>query len=107
MGIFDNILSTIKDLSGAPQRAAQRAAPRIQAQLRADSTTRRGNVPTFAPGPAGHPSGTIPSTATAAGGEVRVVAADWVMAKAEERGQPAQWEAIALEEADKSWWSRK
>jgi hypothetical protein len=107
MGLFDGPLKLLKDLSGAPQRAAMRAAPIIQAKLRADSTTKRGNVPTFSPGPGGHPSGTIPSTATASGGEVRVTAAEWVMAKAEELGQPAEWEAIAKAEADKSWWSRK
>ncbi len=107
MGLFDAPLRLLKELTGAPQRAARRAAPRIQAKLRADSTTARGNVPGFDPGPKGHPFGNIPSTATAVGANVIVECPDWVGAKAVEFGQPAEWDAIATEEADKSWWSKQ
>lgn len=107
MGLFDAPLALLKDLSGAPQRAALRTAPVIQIKLRRDSTTKRGNVPGFDPGPKGHPFGNVPSMATAVGSDVVVTCADWVMAKAVELGQPAEWEAIAKAEADKSWWSRK
>ena len=107
MGLFDGPIKFLKELSGAPQRAAQRVAPLVQAKLRADATTDRGNVPGFDPGPKGHPFGNIPITATAVGGDVVVSCPDWVGAKAVELGQPAQWDAMVAQEADKSWWSRR
>lgn len=107
MGIFDAPLKFLKELTGAPQRAAQRIAPAIQLKLRTGATTDRGNVPGFDPGPKGHPFGNVPITAVANGSDVVVSCPDWVAAKAVELGQPAQWEAMAIEEANKSWWSRR
>ena len=69
---------------------ATEAAKQIQADLRAASTTRRGNVPLFA-GPLSPI--TIPSTATASGNVITVSAVDWVMRKARQKGQPLEWVA--------------
>ncbi len=79
-----------------PQIAAK-AAPRIEAKLRQDATTKRGNVPQTAPGPKGSPSGTIPIVARAVGPAVEVSAPDWVLQKAIERGQVQGWIDIAGE----------
>lgn len=77
----------------APSRARAEVAARVQATLRADATTKRGNVPSFEPGgPA------IPITATPVADGVRVRAVDWVMKKARERGQAETWKEIATEE---------
>lgn len=99
MGLVDKIKAYVKAFRAAPRTVAQRSAPRIQERLRADATTRRGNVPTFAPGPKGHPSGDIPITVTAVGDGIQVNAPDWVMRKAAELGQPATWGAIVAQEA--------
>lgn len=107
MGIFDGPIKFLKELTGAPQRAAQRVAPLVQAKLRSDATTDRGNVPGFSPGPKGHPFGNIPITAVAVGGDVIVSCPDWVLWKAIELGQVTEWERMTAQEADKSWWSRR
>ena len=107
MSLFDRIRARIRELTTAPPTIAQRAAPRIEALLISDATTRRGNVPAFAPGAKGHPSGNIPIRAIAEGDEVRVVAADWVMHKAREYGQPSEWAAIVREEAERATKGRR
>lgn len=101
MSLVDKIKARIRQLMATPRTVAQRAAPRIQERLRADATTRRGNVPTFAPGPKGHASGDIPILVTSEDGDIRVNAPDWVMRKAVELGQPAAWGAIVAEETKK------
>lgn len=73
-------LETIKT---APARALAAAAPRIQAKLRADA--KRGNLDG-------------PITATAGPGGIVVSAPAWVLKKAEELGQPAQWADIVAQE---------
>lgn len=45
---------------------------------------------------------TVPITATATGPWINVRAAGWVMTKAAEKGQPAEWAAIVREEARRS-----
>jgi len=99
VSIFDRIKARIRELTAAPQNVAERAAPRIEAMLIADATTKRGNVPSFAPGAKGHATGDIAIKVYAEGDEIRVVAPDWVMKKARENGQPSEWGAIVREEA--------
>ncbi len=96
MGFFAAIRKRIAEIRRAPLTLAERAAPRIQAQLIADATTRRGNVPSFLPG-----GPDIPIRVTAEGEGVRVQAAPWVLALAEKKGQHAKWGAIVNEEAKK------
>ncbi len=74
----------------------RQAAPKIQAKLRSDATTARGNVPSFGK------FGDIPITATVRAGQVVVTAADWVMERAKEEGQPKAWAGILREEARKA-----
>lgn len=93
MAFFAALKARIKALTAAPTTAAQRAAPRIQAQLIADATTRRGNVPSFSPG-----GPDVPISVVAVGDEIKVNAVDWVMRKARENGQDAEWAAIVRDE---------
>lgn len=86
----------LAELTSVPSRALPRAAARIQAKLREDSTTRRGNVPAY-----GEMGG--PSTAIARGdNEVVVTAAGWVQKKAGELGQVGEWKAILKEEVERA-----
>ncbi len=81
--MFDALRIRLAELMAAPQTIAERAAPRIEAKLRADATTKRGNVPGFG----------------ALGGTVSVDAPAWVMKKANELGQTEEWAEIVAEEA--------
>lgn len=92
MGFFSTIKRRLAELTEAPPTIAERAAVRIEAKLRADATTKRGNVPSFGK------FGDVPIRVDAIGEEVKVNAAPWVMAKAEELGQPAEWTEIVREE---------
>ncbi len=86
----------LAELSRVPALALPRAAARIQAKLRQDSITRRGNVPAY-----GEMGG--PSTAVARGdNEVIVTAAGWVQKKARELGQVGEWKAILEEEVERA-----
>jgi hypothetical protein len=78
-----------EDLENAKTRGLRAAAARIEAKLRVDATSRIGNVPDG-----------ISVTATATG--ISVDAPDWVMKKAQELGQPAEWAAIVQEELSKA-----
>lgn len=81
-------------VAALPERVpaiAEAAAPKIQAKLRADSTTGRGNVPSFGK------FGDVPTTAEARGETIVVTAADWVMDKAIELDQPEAWIGIVRE----------
>jgi len=91
--MFKRIRQRIVEIKAAPERVAQASAPRIQAKLRSDSTTRRGNVPSFAK------FGDIPSVAVASGPRVEVTCADWVMRKVDQFGQVRSWVEIVREEA--------
>ena len=102
MGLFAKLRARLTQLVKSPPSIAERSAPRIQARLRQDATTRRGNVPQFAPGPKGRNWTTIPITATAKGADVVVNGPDWVLRKAEEKGQHQIWADIIREEARKT-----
>jgi hypothetical protein len=86
----------LEAMKRAPAEALRQAAPRIQAKLRSDATTARGNVPSFGK------FGQIPITATVRAGQVVVTAADWVMEKAKDEGQPKEWAAVVREEIKKA-----
>ncbi len=86
--MFSALRSRLESLRTAPARVAAAAAPRIAAQLQEDSTTRRGNVPSYGK------FGDVPSTAVPSGSGITVRAADWVMSKARELDQPAEWVGI-------------
>jgi hypothetical protein len=91
--MFDRIRARIKEILAKPKTAAERAAPRIEAKLKRDATTRRGNIPSFSPG-----GPDVPIAVTASGDEIKVGAVDWVLEKANEKGQPAEWAEIVREE---------
>ena len=101
MRLFAKLRARLAELVKSPPTIAERAAPRIQARLRKDATTRRGNVPQFAPGAQGHPGPTIPILATAKGDEIVVTGPKWVLDKAAQKGQHEAWAAIVREEARK------
>ena len=94
---FDRLQVFIAALPDRVSAIAEKSATEIAAKLRADATTKRGNVPQFSPGAKGHPGGDIPITATAAGDTITVSAPDWVLAKAIDRGQPDEWIGIVRE----------
>jgi hypothetical protein len=94
--MFEKTKHRLQALKRAPAEALRQAAPRIQARLRSDATTARGNVPAFGK------FGNIPITATVRAGQVVVTAADWVMEKAKDEGQPKVWAGIMRDEARKA-----
>ncbi len=98
MGPLDRARARLDALLRAPAMAAERAAPRIEAMLQEDATTRRGNVPQFGPGADGHPGGYVPINARPVPDGVDVHAAGWVLDKAREKGQVAGWVEILKEE---------
>jgi hypothetical protein len=94
--MFAKTKHRLEALKRAPAEALRQAAPRIQAKLRSDATTARGNVPSFGK------FGQIPITAAVRAGQVVVTAADWVMDKAKDEGQPKAWADIVREETRKA-----
>lgn len=85
--MFTRLRARLADIQAAPSRALPIAAARIQAKIRSDSTTKRGNVPAF--GDMGSPT-----TVTAQATGITIRAADWVMSKAYDLAQPEDWRAI-------------
>jgi hypothetical protein len=94
--MFEKTKLRIEAIKRAPAEALHQAAPRIQAKLRTDATSARGNVPAYGK------FGQIPITAAVRAGQVVVTAADWVMEKAKAEGQPKEWAGIVREEARKA-----
>lgn len=99
--MFEKIRARLKALTEAPRTITERSAPRIQAKLIADATTRRGNVPSYSPG-----GPNVPIRVVSIGDEIRVTAVDWVLRKAADKGQHEVWAGIVREEAKRSWWRR-
>jgi hypothetical protein len=89
MNAFETAARALEDLASAKDRGLRAAAERIEAKLKADATSRIGKVPDG-----------ISVTATATG--ISVDAPEWVLAKAQEKGQPAEWRAIVQEELEKA-----
>jgi hypothetical protein len=94
--MFERAKHRIQALKKVPAEALRQAAPRIQAKLRSDATTARGNVPSYGK------FGQIPITASVRAGAVVVTAADWVMEKAKAEGQPKEWAGILRDEVKKA-----
>ena len=94
--MFEKAKRRIDALKKAPVDAPRAAAPRIQAKLRSDATTARGNVPSFGK------FGDIPISARVRAGGVVVTAADWVLDKAKDEGQPKEWAGIVRDEVRKA-----
>lgn len=88
---FERLQAFIAALPDRVPAIAAASAPQISAQLRADATTGRGNVPSFGK------FGDAPITATASGDTITVSAAGWVLDKAIEFDQPAKWMDIIRE----------
>lgn len=93
MAELEGLVARLDSLSGALNKIAQKAAPRIEADLIAHARTKRGNVPSYGE------KGNVPIRAEAVGPAVVVLAPDWVLQKAIERGQVIGWVAIAEESA--------
>lgn len=94
--MFEKTKHRLQELRRVPREALRQAAPRIQARFREDATTKRGNVPSYGK------FGNIPITAAVRSGQVIVTAADWVMEKAKDEGQPKAWAGIVKDEAHKA-----
>ena len=94
--MFEKTKLRLEGMKKAPAEALRRAAPRIQAKLRSDATSGRGNVPSYGK------FGDVPITATVRAGQVVVTAADWVMEKAKDEGQPKAWAGIIRDEGRKA-----
>jgi len=91
--MLDRLKDRLVKIKGAPLDVARAAAPKIQAKLRADATTRRGNVPSFGK------MGEIPITAEVRPEAITVTAPDWVMKKARVKNQIEAWIGIVQFEA--------
>lgn len=83
----------IATIKAAPERVAMLAAPKIQARLVDDSTTGRGNVPSFGK------FGSVQTSAVPIGPTIEVTAADWVMKTAQDKGQVDAWLGIVSDTA--------
>jgi hypothetical protein len=94
--MFAKTKHRLEAMKKVPAEALRQAAPRIQARLRSDATTARGNVPSYGK------FGEIPITATVRAGQVIVNGADWVMEKAKDEGQPKVWAGILHDEVRKA-----
>ena len=90
--MFNALRARIAAIRAAGARALPRAAARIEAKLRTDATTKRGNVPQYGP------AGDVAIEAVAEADAIRVTAAAWVHDKARELGQPEAWSDILREE---------
>ena len=82
---IDILRERIVQIQASPVLTATAAAPLIEAKLKGDATTKRGNVPSFGK------KGEARITATARGASVIVSGPDWVMQKAQDRGQVDEW----------------
>lgn len=96
---FDYLRERIIAVRQIPREVTAKVAPIIQAKLIADSTTKRGNVPSY------DKFGDVKTVANSTPNSIEVTAADWVMSKAASSGQIDEWCSIlesATAEAVKS-----
>lgn len=93
--MFERTKKRLVQMKAAPALVAKAAAPRIQAQFRADATTKRGNVPSYGD------KGDVPITATPRPEAVVVSGPAWCVEKAQEKGQIDGWVGILKEEAQR------
>jgi hypothetical protein len=92
---IDYLRRRIVQVREAPAEALRVAAERIEAKLKDDARTKRGNVPCFGA------MGNIPIRAEVTGPEIHVHAADWVLRKANDKGQIDEWTGILSEEVSR------
>ncbi len=90
--MFDALKARLARLRTVPETALEAAAPRVLARLRADATTRRGNVPSYGK------MGDVPITVDVRANALDVAGPDWVMEKAKKLDQPAAWGEIVRQE---------
>jgi hypothetical protein len=93
--VFDRLRQRIVAVKAAPAVIAAAAATRIRARLIADATTRRGNVPSYGD------MGNVPIAVEARPEAIVVHGPDWVLKKAQQRGQVDGWIGIVRDEAVK------
>jgi hypothetical protein len=91
--MFEYLKRRIEEIRRSPTDILRAAAPRIEAKLRSDATTKRGNVPSYGK------FGDIPIAVDVRSGQINVTGAEWVIEKAKKEGQPAEWAEIIQEEA--------
>ncbi len=90
--MFEALKARLARLRTVPETTLEAAAPRVLARLRADATTRRGNVPSYGK------MGDVPITVDVRASALDVNGPDWVMEKAKKLDQPAEWAEIVRQE---------
>ncbi len=90
--MFDGLKKRLERLRAAPAAVLRAAAPLVEEKLRADATTRRGNVPSFGR------MGNVPIRVEVRSGALAITGPDWVIEKAKEKDQPAEWRDIVRAE---------
>lgn len=91
--MLENLKRRLIEIAAAPAEVARRAAPRIAERLKTDARTRRGNVPLYGK------MGNIPITVEARPESITITAVDWVIEKAQGKGQIDEWVEIVKNEA--------
>lgn len=92
---IDRIRERLERVKAAPVKIAAAAAPLIQEKLRADATTKRGNVPAYGR------MGNVPIVAEARPQAILVTGPSFVIRKAEEKGQIDEWVSIVRRESQR------
>lgn len=82
----------VQQVRTIPNIVAHRAGARIQQRLREDATTKRGNVPSFGD------HGDVPIAVEVRAKEIHVNGPDWVLKKAQQKGQIEEWRDIVADE---------
>jgi len=90
---IDLIRERLVEVGSIPEIVALRSAPLIEDKLRADATTKRGNVPSYGK------MGDVPINVEVSAGNIHVHGPDWVLQKAQERGQVDDWVDIVRDQA--------
>ncbi len=91
--MLDQLKKRLVQVKGAAVATAFAAAPLIEAKLRRDATTRRGNVPSYGD------KGDVPIAAEVRSQAILVTAPDWCLEKADKRGQVDGWTEIVQGQA--------
>lgn len=99
MGIkaIDLVRQRIANVQAMPFVVARGAAARIEAKLRSDATTKRGNIPSYGK------MGNVPiAVEVALDDSIHVRGPGWVLQKAQQLGQVDQWIDIVHDESAKA-----
>ncbi len=91
--MFESIKIRLTELQRAAFEVCEESAPIIEAKLRSDATTRRGNVPSFGP------MGNVQIAVEVRPEAIVVQGPDWVLEKAQELGQIDEWTQMVLDVA--------